>query len=313
MYLGIDLGGTGIKIGMVDETGKIVYSSSCPTRANEGYKAIAEDMAKLIEETLKETNKEVTDIKSIGIGVPGCVDNAKGEVIYTANIDMLHAPLAVELKKYYDLPVYLANDADCAALGEYFALNDENVKNLIAITLGTGVGGGIIIDGKIFAGSNSVAGELGHMVIKSGGEKCGCGRCGCWEAYASATAIIRETKRAIKENPDSLLAKNAKEEGEVNGKTAFDAAWAGCEVAKKVVDEYFTAIAEGLTNIVNIFQPQAIVIGGGVSRQGDKLLNPIKEHVYKYCYGSGLVDVAKISIAQLGNDAGIVGAAFLGK
>jgi len=313
MYLGIDLGGTGIKIGMVDESGNIIYSSSCPTRANDGYKVIAEDMAKLIGETLKETNKEVKDIKSIGIGVPGCVDNAKGEVIYTANIDMLHAPLAVELKKYYDLPVYLANDADCAALGEYFALNDESVKNLIAITLGTGVGGGIIIDGKIFAGSNSVAGELGHMVIKSGGEKCGCGRCGCWEAYASATAIIRETKKAIEKNPDSLLAKNAKEEGEVNGKTAFDAAWAGCEVAKKVVDDYFNAIAEGLTNIVNIFQPQAIVIGGGVSRQGDKLLNPIKEHVYKYCYGTGLVDIAKISIAKLGNDAGIVGAAFLGK
>ena len=201
----------------------------------------------------------------------------------------------------------------CAALGEMLCGNDFNLSSAVMLTLGTGVGGGIIIDGKIFSGSNSVAGELGHMVIKSGGEKCGCGRSGCWEAYASATAIIRETKRAIKENPDSLLAKNAKEEGEVNGKTAFDAAWAGCEVAKKVVDDYFTAIAEGLTNIVNIFQPQAIVIGGGVSRQGDKLLNPIKEHVYKYCYGSGLVDVAKISIAQLGNDAGIVGAAFLGK
>lgn len=313
MYIGIDLGGTGIKIGLVNEEGKILHKDSCPTRANEGYVAIAEDMAKLIGAVLKDTNTDVSEIKSIGIGVPGAVDNKKGEVIYTPNINMKSAPLAKELKKYYDLPVNLGNDADCAALGELSALNDPSIKQFIAITLGTGVGGGIIIDGKIFSGSNSVAGELGHMVISMNGEKCGCGRKGCWEAYASATAIIRETKRAIEKNPDSLLARIAKEEGEVNGKTVFDAAQSGDEVAKEVVDNYIQAISEGLVNIINIFQPQAIVIGGGISKQGDNILIPIKEYVYKYCYGVGLVDIADISIAKLGNDAGIVGAALINK
>lgn len=313
MYLGIDLGGTGIKAGLVNEEGYIIYKSSCSTRADEGYKAIAEDMAKLIGNVLKETNTDVKNVKSIGIGVPGAVDNDSGEVIYTANINMKHAPFADELKKYYDLPIFLGNDANCAALGEFFALNDPEISDLIAITLGTGVGGGIIINKKIFTGSNAVAGELGHMIINVDGEKCGCGRKGCWEAYASATAIIRDTKRAAEKNPDSLLAKIIEREGKVSGKTAFLAKEQGDETGRIVVDNYIRYVAEGIINIINIFQPQAIVIGGGISKEGDKIVLPIREYVNKYAYGAELVNIAKISTAKLGNDAGILGAAFLGK
>lgn len=313
MYIGIDLGGTGIKAGLVNEDGRILYKTSCPTRAAEGCSAIAEDMGKLVDTILKETNTNKADVKSIGIGVPGAVDNNKGEVIYTANINMKNAPLVAELKKHCDFPVFLGNDANCAALGEYFALNNPDITNLIAVTLGTGVGGGIILDGKIFTGSNAIAGEIGHMIIDIDGEKCGCGAKGCWEAYASATALIRDTKRAAKKNPDSILAKIIKEDGEVGGITPFKAKEMGDETGTKVVENYIKYIAIGIINIINIFQPQSIVIGGGVSKQGDNLVVPLKKYVEKYAYGADFANIAEISTAKLGNDAGLVGAAFLGK
>ena len=312
MYLGVDLGGTGIKIGLVDEKGSILHKDSCPTQAMEDYKIIVKDMADLIKKILNDTDTNTMEIKAIGIGCPGSIDDKNGVVLYANNLNLHNAPLSDELKKYFDIPVYVGNDANCAALGEFFALNDENITDIVAITLGTGVGGGIIMNKKIFTGTNGIAGELGHTVINVGGEKCSCGRNGCWEAYASATALIRDTEKAAKENPNSYVAKLVAENGgKASGKIPFDAAKAGDETGKKLVENYVIYVAEGIVNIVNIFQPHAIVIGGGVSNAGDALLAPVEEYVKKNAYGGALQ--TKISIAKLGNDAGIIGAAFLGK
>ena len=311
-YIGVDIGGTGIKAGVVKENGEIICKSSIPTEAGADYTVLGKHIADLTLAVVKEAGISMDEVKSVGMGSPGSIDDKNGVVLYANNLNLHNAPLCAEVEKYVNKPVYIGNDANCAALGEYFALNDENITDFIAVTLGTGVGGGIVIDGKLFTGSNGVAGELGHMVTVVDGEDCSCGRKGCWEAYASATALIRDAERAAKVNPDSLVAKMIAENGgKANGKIVWDAKDAGDSVAISVIDKYIQHIAEGIVNLINIFQPQVIAIGGGVSVQGDNLLNPVKAQVADRCYGN--LKIADIVMAQLGNDAGIVGAAFLGK
>ena len=313
-YIGVDVGGTGIKCGVVTEKGKILKSCAIATKKDSHYTELVKDMADLIFKTLKEARVSLNDVKSIGIGFPSSVDEKTGVVIYTANINLNNAPVTDELKKYIDKPIYIGNDANCAALGEYFALNDDSIENFVAVTLGTGIGGGIIINKKLYTGSNGSAGEIGHIRLVTDGEKCSCGRDGCWECYASATALIRDSKRAANKNPDSLLAKNIQENGgRSNGKLVFDTAAQGDETAKKVIDNYIKYISEGLIDMINIFQPSVIAIGGGISRQGDNILKPIKEYIKGKTYGASYIDQCEITVARLGNDAGIVGAAFLGK
>ena len=313
-YIGVDVGGTGIKAGVVTEEGKILKSCAIATNQKSHYTELMKDMADLIFKTLNEAKISIDDIKSIGIGFPSSVDDKNGVVVYTANINLNNAPVVEELKKYINKPVYIGNDANCAALGEYFALNDDSIENFVAVTLGTGVGGGIIINKKLYTGSNGSAGEIGHIRLMMNGEKCSCGREGCWECYASATALIRDSKRAAINNPDSLLAKNIEENGgRSNGKLVFDTAKKGDKTAKEVIDNYIRYISEGIIDMINIFQPSVIAIGGGISRQGDNLLNPIKEYIKGKTYGDSFITPCKITVAKLGNDAGIVGAAFLGK
>lgn len=313
-YIGIDVGGTGIKAGVVTEEGKIIKSCAIPTQRDAHYTELVKNMADLVFKTLKESDVLLDDIKSIGIGFPSAVDDKAGIVVYTANINLSDAPVVEELKKYINKPIYIGNDANCAALGEYFALNDDSIENFVAITLGTGVGGGIIINKKLYTGSNGSAGEIGHIRLTMDGEKCSCGRDGCWECYASATALIRDSKRAADENPESILYKNIKANGgRSNGKLVFDTAQEGDATAQKVIDNYVKYISEGIIDIINIFQPSVIAIGGGVSRQGDNLLNPIKKYINGKVYGSKFIKQCTITMAKLGNDAGIVGAAFLGK
>lgn len=313
-YIGVDVGGTGIKAGVVTEEGKIIKSCAIATNRESHYTELIKDMADLIFKTLKEAKVSVDDIKSIGIGFPSSVDDKNGVVVYTANINLNNAPVVEELQKYINKPVYIGNDANCAALGEYFALNDDSIENFVAVTLGTGVGGGIIINKKLYTGSNGSAGEIGHIRLVMDGEKCSCGRDGCWECYASATALIRDSKRAAEKNPASLLAKNIEANGgRSNGKLVFDTAKEGDETAQKVIDNYIKYISEGIIDMINIFQPSVIAIGGGISRQGDNLLNPIKEYIKGKTYGGAYITPCELTIARLGNDAGIVGAAFLGK
>jgi len=312
-YIGVDIGGTGIKAGVVETSGKIISKTSAPTNAQGNYKDLVKDIAKLCEAVVKEANLTMDDIESIGMGCPGSVDDRAGVVIYANNIDLTNAPLCDELKKYIDKPAYINNDANCAALGEFFALNDESLENFVAVTLGTGVGGGIIINKKVYSGFNGAGGELGHTVIVVDGNDCTCGRKGCWEAYASATALIKATKEKIEKCPDSILAEIANEEGCVTGKTSWDAAERGDKAGKEVIDEYIKYLSEGIINLINIFQPSVVAIGGGLSRQGDNLLNPVKAYIDGKTYGAGLVKPVEVTMAKLGNDAGIIGAAFLGR
>ena len=314
IYFGVDIGGTGIKVGAVSREGKILHMESAPTQAQLGYEVLAKDIAGLINKIMKENNIELCDVAAIGMGCPGSIDDRNGVVIYANNLNMTNAPLCDELKKYIDKPIYIGNDANCAALGEYFALNDSSVEHMIAITLGTGVGGGLILNKKIFTGFNGVAGELGHSTLIMDGEQCSCGRKGCWEAYSSATGLINMTKRMLeKTNKDeTIMHEMVENDGKVSGRTAFNAMKKGDNKGKEVVDEYLLYLAEGITNMVNIFQPEIVVIGGGVCNEKEHLVEPLKAMVDEGNYYKGENDRTVIKVAELGNDAGIIGAAMLG-
>lgn len=313
-YIGVDIGGTGIKAGIVDKKGNIILKDSVPTEKGIDYKGLAKSIYNLLQTVLDDAKITQDDIVSVGMGCPGTIDAKNGMVVYANNINLTNAPLCEELKKYIDKPIYIDNDANCAALGEFFALGDDTVSDFVAITLGTGIGGGVVINKKLYSGFKGAGAELGHMVIEKGGESCSCGRKGCWEAYASATALIRETKKAADKNPSSYIAKLIEENGgNANGKMVWDAKEAGDETAQKVIDQYVENLSEGLANIINSFRPEIIAIGGGVCRQGDNLLNPLKNALKGKIYGGDLTESSRIEIAKLGNDAGIIGAAFLGK
>ncbi|MEE1225063.1 MAG: ROK family protein [Clostridia bacterium] len=311
LYLGIDLGGTNIAVGLVDENGKILHQDSTPTLATRPAEEIVKDMCDTCKKVVADAGYTLDDVEAIGVGCPGTVDNTSGIIAYSNNLPMVQFPMREMIQKHIDKPVNLENDANAAAFGEYI-INGNGASNFIFITLGTGIGGGVIIDGKIYRGFNCAGAELGHTTIIMDGEQCSCGKKGCWEAYASVTALIRQTKKAIEENPTSLMAELAKKEGKVSGRTSFDAAKQGDAAAKKVVENYIKYVAEGLNNMLNIFQPEIISVGGGISKEGDYLLGPVKELVYKDDYNK-YMPKTKIEVATLFNDAGIIGAAMSAK
>ncbi len=310
-YIGIDLGGTNIAAGIVDENGKLLTKDSVHTPLNVDYTVVVEEMVALSKKIVKDYRIDESDIKGVGIGCPGSIDYKKGSVAYSNNIKMYNAPISEEFRKHWNIPVALENDANAAAYGEYVACG-EDARVFVAVTLGTGVGGGVIINGKVFTGSNGAGAELGHSTLIHNGLPCSCGKKGCWESYASATALVKQTKIAMEKHPESLMNKIAKERGKVNGRTAFDAAKQKDAVALYVVEKYLEYVADGIVSMVNIFQPDKVVISGGISNQGDYILKPIREYVEKYDYNK-LFKKVEISTAKLLNDAGIVGAAFAAK
>lgn len=313
-YVGIDLGGTKIAAGIVDENGVLLHKDNVPTKRERSYQEIIKDMAQLALKVISDKGLEIKDIKSIGIGSPGTPDSKKGILVYSCNLNFDNTPIRDELQKYINLPIYLENDANCAALAESVAGAAKDVDDCIAITLGTGIGGGIVINKKIYSGFNYAGSEIGHMVIVSDGVQCTCGRKGCWEAYASATALIRQTRDAAVANPDSKIYEIINGDlDKIDAKTSFDAAKMGDAVGQKVVDQYIKYIAEGLSNTINSFMPEVVVIGGGVCKEGEYLLKPLRERVYADIYCRGSVPKPQIRVAEMGNDAGIVGAAMLGK
>ncbi len=313
MYrIGIDIGGTNLAYGLVSEDGTLIKKVSYPVDSTMDDVSIAKCMAETAVSFIAECGISQEDVISIGLGVPGVCDDAKGVIVYTVNMPFRKTNIGKIFKEYTSIPIHMANDANCAALGEALCGGAKGHKTSVTITLGTGVGGGIIIDGKIYVGGNGAAGELGHMVIRAKGEKCSCGRRGCIEAYASATGIIRDTKKMAEKHPESII--NQLVDGDlskVSGKTAFDAMRAGDKWGKKVVDDYIKYLGEGVINYINIFQPDIILLGGGISKEGDTLLKPLRRYVFRYAYGSKFLKRAKIECATLGNDAGIVGAAML--
>ncbi len=311
-YVGIDLGGTNIVAGVVDEEYNIIAKASTKTNCPRPEKEIADDMAKMALKAVENANLTIDQIEWVGIGTPGIANSATGIIEFAGNLGFNNTPMVKYIRESIDKPVFIENDANAAAYGEYVAGSAKGAKNAVCITLGTGVGAGIIIDGKIYAGSNFAGAEVGHTVIEVGGAQCSCGRKGCFEAYSSATGLIRMTKEAIAENPDCIMAKMAEERGKVTARTSFDSMREGDSVAKAVVDKYIKYLAAGITNTINIFQPDVLCIGGGVCNEGDPLLLPMKAIVEQENFARNSEKKTEIVIAKLGNDAGIIGAAFLG-
>ncbi|RGF94902.1 ROK family protein [Firmicutes bacterium AM55-24TS] len=311
MYIGIDLGGTNIAAGIVREDGKIVVQSSVPTLSQRPTDEIVKDMVFLSKQLIKDAELELNDIEAVGIGCPGTINFETGEVIYSNNIKMEHYMLAKEFQKYLNLPVKIDNDANCAAMGEYI-VSGNNVPIFMFITLGTGVGSGLILNGKVFRGFNGAASEAGHITLVSGGEPCTCGKRGCWETYASVTALIRQTKVAMEKNPESLMHEIAKAEGKISGRTSFDAAKQGDKAAQAVVKQYAQYVADGIVSVENVLQPDIISVGGGISREGEYLLQPVCEYAAANGFNK-FMPKTKIVTAQSFNDAGIIGAAMIAK
>ena len=312
LRLGIDLGGTNIVAGVVDEDYKIIATNKVKTNLPRPSEEIVDDIAKVSIEAAKAAGVNIKDIAAVGIGTPGSINPKTGIVTYSNNLGFYDLPLGDMLRERLGTDLFLENDANAAAYGEYIAGAGRGTKNFIAVTLGTGVGGGIIIDGKLYSGSNYAGGELGHTVIQMNGEACTCGRLGCYEAYASATALIRQTKQAMIRFPESAMWQLCDGRLEnASGKTSFNAMRNGDEAGKAVVDNYIGYVAVGLANIINTFQPDVICIGGGISKEGETLIAPIREIINGENYARSIPAKTVIKAADLGNDAGIIGAAFL--
>lgn len=316
-YIGIDLGGTNIAVGIVDENYKIIAKGSVPTGAEREGKLVIKDMADLCAKLTAQAGLTVDDIEYAGIASPGTVNPVTGIIEYANNLNFKDFPIADILMSYFPVKkVLIENDANAAAKGEAVAGAAKGVKDAVMITLGTGVGGGIIIDGKIYSGFNFAGGELGHTVIEHNGRPCSCGRHGCWEAYSSATGLINMTKEKIDEceaaGRATVMTEMVQKDGKVSGKTAFAAMKLGDAAASEVVDTYISYLACGIANMINIFMPEILVIGGGVCNEKEHLLNPLNAKVSTETYGQRKDKVTQIKTAELGNDAGIIGAAVLG-
>ncbi|MCR5353159.1 MAG: ROK family protein [Clostridiales bacterium] len=314
-YIGVDLGGTNIAVGIVDENGKILRKGSVPTNAGRPGDEIVKDMASLSRKLLAEEGLTLDDIEYAGIVSPGAVDHDNGIVTRATNLKFEFYHIADRLKEFLGVKkVYVENDANAAALAEAVCGIAKGCKFMVMITLGTGVGGGIVLDKKVYSGFNYAGAELGHMVIQVDGRPCPCGRKGCWEAYSSATGLVNMTKEKLAETKDTIMWEMVDNNIEnANPRTAFDAMRKGDKAAKEVVDVFIHYLAEGICNLINIFQPEMLVIGGGLSNEKNYLVDPINEVIDKMQFTSGYLEKTKIVIAELGNDAGIVGAAMLGK
>lgn len=316
---GVDLGGTNIAVGICDENLNIIIKGSVPTLAARDPELIVKDMANLVSSLADKAGIPLSEISYVGIAAPGSINSGTGVVEYSNNIQMSDFPMCEIFRKYSPIKeVYIANDANAAALGEALAGSAKGAGVSLMITLGTGVGGGVVMDGKIYAGGVNYSGtELGHTVIVSGGRQCTCGRRGCWEAYSSATALSRMTKEKMTElqlkGIPSLMHGMEKPDGSVSARVAFSAMKQGDPYAKEVVDEYIRYLAEGITNMINIFQPHILCIGGGVCNEKEYLTKPLIEIVERDQYTRTNPNKTKIVTASLGNDAGIIGAASLGR
>lgn len=311
MYrIGVDIGGTTVKAGVVACAGgeyKILGSAALPAR-REDPDANVRVIAETARLACESAGLPFEKMEGVGVDTPGFVDSGTGVILYACNLGMSAYPLGDRLSRILGVPVRLANDANAAALGEARAGAARGCKNLAVVTLGTGVGGGILIDGKIYDGANSYGGEIGHMVIVRGGEPCGCGRKGCFEAYVSATALIRQTKAAMRADKSSAMWRLAGGLARVSGKTAFEGLRLGDAAAAQVVGAYIGYLATGLANLSHILQPERILLGGGVSGAGGQLLEPLRKAFDKELCGGVRCE---LGLCALGNNAGIIGAACL--
>lgn len=305
-YMGLDVGGTFIKGVIIDENGQILIEGDIPTVTGEG---LADSIETLADRLVLGANKVFSSLSGVGVCCPGMIDTQNGKVIFAGNLNLKNYPLGKILKEKFGVPVKVCNDANAAALGEAKFGAGKNYSDSLLITLGTGVGGGIVIGGKLFEGNKSAGAEIGHMVIERGGHKCTCGRRGCFEAYCSARALTEKTKREMEEDTSSDMWRNYTYET-ADARTAFEHMNTD-RTAKKVVDWYIDRLACGLINLANIFRPQVIMLGGGVSAQGSRLTAPLQKILDKELFGGTGYAPVEIKCASLGNRAGSLGAAAL--
>lgn len=305
-YIGIDLGGINTAAALVSEEGEILKKRSVPTpRTPEG---VADVIAGHVR-TLAEEQPELAPC--IGIGAPGSLDTKRGVIQYWSNLAFRDVPLADMVQQRCGYPAVMENDANCAALGEFVSGAGKGSQSLVVITLGTGIGGGAVLNGRLATGLNGGGLEVGHMVIQHRGRPCTCGRRGCFETYCSATALIREARKAMATDRDSLLWTLAGEPEKLNGKLVFEAAAAGDETAGRVLEEFLDYLGTGVTNLINVFQPEVFCIGGGLAGAGEQIMAPVRQTVEREVY-AGENDIRpRIVRATLGNDAGLIGAAML--
>ena len=317
-YIGIDLGGTNIVSGVVDENFHILAKASDKTNVGRPAEQIAHTMAETAKAAAEAAGLSLSQIESVGIGTPGVVDGDNGVVLAASNLNFSNVPLRELLNKELGLPIFVANDADAAAYGEFMAgagktENGKHIENMLAITLGTGVGSGIIINSKIYNGCGHAGGEFGHSIIQVNGRQCSCGRKGCVDVYCSATGLILTTKEQMEKHPESCMWDMCGHDlNKVEGYHCFDAAAKGDEAGKAAVEEYTSVLAEAVLNAANTLQPEIICIGGGVSKQGENLLRPIRKYMDQFCLDRFGSKRTQVRIAELGNDAGVIGAALIG-
>ena len=312
-YVGVDIGGTNLKAGLVDESGELLATQKMKVASIADDEGLAWTVASLVQELARTVNIPVSDVASVGVGVPGTVEIRSGSINYTCNLPLRNVPLRKLFHRYLSIPLYIENDANCAALAEYLVGAGRDSKRFVTVTLGTGVGAGIIVDGKIWSGAHGAASELGHLIIEVDGIPCTCGKCGCTERYCSATAIIRMAKEACTLHPDCAILKAVNGDvDKITAKTVFDLAKEGDDIANRVFRRYVKYLTIANNNVVSFLDPDMIVLGGGVSRAGDFLLDAVRELLPKYLMYP-VLPMPEIALAQLGNDAGIIGAALLGR
>lgn len=314
-YIGVDVGGTNIACGIVNDNCEIIARSKVKTneRGEEApeYSEVLDEIKNAVRKACSEAGIEPSAAHSIGIGCPGMCNAETGILEYSNNLGFRNVPIRKDVEDEFKIPVYLENDANAAAFGEFSAGAAKGSNNAIVITLGTGVGSGIIIDGKIYRGSNFAGGEIGHTVIVMDGLPCTCGRRGCFESYSSATGLVHMTTQASELNPESLMTKMIREDGKVSARTAYKAMRQGDPVGKAVTEQYIKYLSCGIANVINTFQPDIMCIGGGICNEGEALLTPLKAAVSEQIYSKNSAKNTEIVICSLGNDAGIIGAAML--
>ena len=313
LRLGVDVGGTFIKAGVVDESYAILHKVSVPT-GNEGYQAMVRNIAHAAELAAREAGLRVQDFASVGIGIPGLLNPCTGVVVLAPNLGAegwRDVPFLDEIQKLLPVPVHVGNDANCAVVGETLAGAAKGCENVVMLTLGTGVGGGIVTDGRLFVGGQGLGAELGHMTLQMDGALCGCGLKGCIEAYCSVTALVKQTRLAMAEAPTSAMHAYAREAGLVDGRTAFECSKKGDKAAVTVVENYCHYLANAIGSLTIVFRPDVVLIGGGLSNQREYLMDKLNALLPEFVFASDIIGVPPILRATLGNDAGTIGAAYL--
>ncbi|MEG1255620.1 ROK family glucokinase [Clostridium sp.] len=313
MYIGIDLGGTNIGIGIVDKENNLILKDSIPTRRERGYAEIVQDIVNLINKVIANTNINKREIEGIGIGIPGIVEPQSGIIINSVNLKWKQVPIKKLIEAEFQIPIYIGNDATVAGVAEFEVGAMKGCKSGVLLTLGTGVGAGIIINGKVYDGFNGVGSEIGHMIVGENYYHCNCGRNGCLETFCSSTAIINYAIKLINEGKSSAILEYVEDDiSKINGKVIFEAAQNGDSVACQVVDRMVKYLSIGIVNTISVIDPEIFVIGGGLSASGDFLLSKIKQQVLENTYYKE-VEVGRVVLSNIGNDGGIIGAANLCK